>query len=742
MNASISRRVFLWIGGSAAGGLVVGAVLPAGTSRRAVLGAATDSRSGAAPPAGLGPFIQIDPDGSVTMVAKNPEIGQGVKTALPMIVAEELEVEWSRVRVVQGDLNPQFGEQFAGGSTAISDNWMALRRVGAAARQALIAAAAQRWNVATSECRTEPGLVVHPSSRRRLTYGELAADASHLTLEQNPPLKDPKDFKLIGTRVPVADAGDILKGRAAYGLDVRLPGMLRAVVYKAPFGMRIERMREEEAKRMPGVRAVVPIHGLPNPTLLVEGIAVVADTTWHAEQARQKLEVELAPIGGAHANDSEALTAAFRKQIAQPGTALRADGDPDRALRSAAKVVTADYEVPFLAHATMEPVNCTASVAGGAECDIWGPMQDPGGAQDLVAQVSGIARERIRIHLTRSGGGFGRRLLSDYVAEAALVSKAVGVPVQVVWTREDDLAHDYYRPAGLHRLSAWLDAQGNLVAWTHRLVNTSRYAFAGRTDGPEKSEMYPDDFPAGSIANLRLEYAAVPCAVPVGAWRSTLHSSNAFAVESFTDEVALAARRDPLAFRLALLEPGRILKYRGHGGPEFNTGRLAAVLRTVAEKSGWGTQPPSGRAHGIAAHFTFGSYAAHVVEASADGAGGLRVHRVVCAVDCGLVVNRSGAESQVEGGIIDALGAALHGEITVKAGQVEQRNFDRYPLLRMNEAPAVEVHFVNGAPNPTGLGEPPVPPVAPAVANAWFALTSQRVRRLPLVPAVRAGRSS
>ncbi|HZM28344.1 MAG TPA: molybdopterin cofactor-binding domain-containing protein [Gemmatimonadales bacterium] len=489
------------------------------------------------------------------MVAKNPEIGQGVKTALPIIVAEELDVEWSRVRVVQGDLNPQFGEQFAGGSTA--------------------------------------------------------------------------------------------------------------------------------------------------------------------------------------------LKAAFRRHIDQPGTVLRADGDPDGSLRSAAKVVTADYEVPFLAHATMEPVNCTASVTGGGtECEIWGPMQDPGGAQDLVAQVSGIARERIRIHLTPSGGGFGRRLLSDYVAEAALVSKAVGVPVQVVWTREDDLAHDYYRPAGLHRLSAGLDPQGNLVTWTHRLVNTSRYAFAGRTDGPEKSEMYPDDFPAGSIPNLRLDYAAVPCTVPVGAWRSTLHSSNAFAVESFVDEVALVAQRDPLAFRLALLEPGRILKYRGHGGPEFNTGRLAAVLRTVAEKSGWGTPAPSGSARGIAAHFTFGSYAADVVELSGNSAGGVRVQRVVCAVDCGLVVNRSGAESQVEGGIMDALGAALHGEITVKAGQVEQRNFDRYPLLRMNEAPTVEVHFVNGAANLTGLGEPPVPPVAPAVANAWFALTSQRVRRLPLVPAVRAGRSS
>jgi len=620
---------------------------------------------------------------------------------------------------------------------------MPLRQVGAAARQALVVAAANRWSVPADDCRTERGAVIHPPTGRRLGYGDLAAAAAKLPPIEHPPLKDPKAFKLIGTRVPVADAGDILRGRAGYGLDVRLPGMLRAVVVKPPFGQRIARVQEEAARRMPGVRAIVRLRGLPNPTELVEGVAVVADTTWNAEQARKRLEVEFAPTANAKIADSEALSVALRAGLERQGTVLRADGDPDGALRSATKVVTADYEVPFLAHATMEPMNCTASVTGGGTaCEIWGPMQDPGGALDLVARVCGIARERVRVHLTRSGGGFGRRLMSDYVAEAALISKAVGGPVQVVWTREDDLTHDYYRPAGIHRLTAGLDARGGVIAWTHRLVNTSRYAFAGHAAEAEKSEMYPDDFPAGSVPNLRFEYVPVPCDIPTGAWRSTLHSANAFAVQSFVDEAAHAAGRDALAFRAALLEPARVRQYRGHGGPELDSGRLAAVLRLAAERAGWGTPLPGGRARGIAGHFTFGSYAAHVAEVSSDGERGLRVHRIVCAVDCGTVVNRSGAEAQVEGGIMDALGAALHGEITVKAGRVEQRNFDCYRLLRMNEAPVVEVHFVPSSRPPSGLGEPPVPPVAPAVANAWFALTGQRVRRLPLSPARRESGAS
>jgi isoquinoline 1-oxidoreductase beta subunit len=729
MAVSITRRGFLWIGGSAAGGLAVGFVWP--TVR--------PPQPPTTPSAGFGPFIEIAPDGSVTLVARNPEIGQGVKTSLPMVLAEELDVEWSQVRVVQGDLDARYGEQFAGGSTAMASGWLPLRQVGAAARHALVLAAANRWNVATSACRTERGAVIHSPTGRRIRYGALAADAAKLPPLERPPLKDPKDFHLIGSRIPVADATDIVRGHAGYGLDMRLPGMLHAVVLKPPFGMRIAGVRDERARRMPGVRAVVRIDGRANPTELMEGVALVADTTWNAMQASKQLDLALAPASNARLTDSEALSAAFRAGLERPGTVLRADGNPDAALRSAAKLVTADYEVPFLAHAPMEPVNCTASVShSGTGCEIWGPMQDPGGACDLAAQVCGITPKQVAVHLTRAGGGFGRRLVSDYAAEAALVSKAVGAPVQVMWTREDDLGHDYYRPAGMHRLSAGLDGRGKVVAWTHRLVNTSRYAFAGRPADAVKSEMYPDDFPAGSVANLRYEYTPIPCDIPVGAWRSTLHSANAFAVQSFVDELAHAAGRDPLEFRLMLLQPAQVRQYRAHGGPEFDTGRLAAVLELAATRSGWGTRPREGRARGIAAHFTFGSYAAHVAEVSADATGGIRVHRVVCAVDCGIVVNRSGAEAQVEGGIMDGLGAALHGEITIEAGRVAQRNFDRYRLLRMNEAPTVEVYFVPSTLPPSGLGEPPVPPVAPAVANAWFALTGQRIRRLPIA-GVKAG---
>jgi isoquinoline 1-oxidoreductase beta subunit len=737
MAVSITRRTFLWIGGSAAGGLAVGFVTrPSAASRSGAL-------SSAARGAALGPFVEIAPDGSVTLIARNPEIGQGVKTSLPMVLAEELDVEWSRVRVVQGDLDERYGEQFAGGSTAVSSAWTPLRQIGAAARLALVTAAASRWKVPANECRTQAGAVIHSSSGRRLDYGSLAAEATKLPRPEGVPLKDPKDFKLIGTRVRVADGPDIVVGRAGYGLDVRLPGMLHAVVLKPPFGMRITGVRDDQVRRVPGVRTVVRIAGLPNPTEMMEGVAVVADTTWAAIRARNQLDLDLAPAAPSRPTDSDALTAAFRAGLGQSGIVVRADGDPDAALRSAAKVITADYEVPFLAHAPMEPVNCTASVTdGGDACEIWGPMQDPLEARDLVAKVCGIAAKRITVHLTRAGGGFGRRLRSDYAAEAALVSKAARAPVKLMWTREEDLGHDYYRPAGIHRLTAGLDEHGAVVAWTHHLANPSRYAFAGRTADADKSEMYADDFPAGQVANLRYEYTLVASDVPVGAWRSTLHSSNAFAVQSFVDEVAHAAGRDPLQFRLALLEPAQVREYRGHGGPEFDTGRLAAVLRLAAERSGWGTPSPEGRARGVAAHFTFGSYAAHVAEVSADANGAVRVHRIVCAVDCGLVVNQLGAEAQVEGGIMDGLGAALHAEITIKQGRAEQLNFDRYRLLRIDEAPAVEVYFVPSTRAPSGLGEPPLPPVAPAVANAWFALTGQRLRRLPMAPATsRSGAS-
>jgi isoquinoline 1-oxidoreductase beta subunit len=720
-----SRRTFLAASATAAGGLLLSVTVPPGIARALARGA---DGLGVRAPVALGAFVEIAPDGTVTIAAKNPEIGQGVKTALPVLVAEELDVEWGRVRVAQADLDARYGDQFAGGSTGVSQNWLPMRRAGAAARAMLVAAAAARWGASPDECRTERGVVLHPPSGRRLGYGEVAAEAARLPVPQDPPLRAPADFRLIGSRVPPVDAGEIAGGSAVYGLDVRRAGMLRAVIARAPFGGRLRRVDARAALAVPGVRRVVRLEPLPNPTHLVEGVAVLADTTWAAMQGRRALVVEWEDAAGAPVGTA-ALDATFARALASPAAVLRDDGDVDGAFSSAARVVEGAYDVPFLAHAPMEPPNCTADVrADGAE--LWGPMQSPGGVRALAARVTGLPEERIVVHMTRAGGGFGRRLMSDFGAEAALLSKLAGAPVQVVWTREDDLGHDYYRPAGRHLLRAALDADGRVTAWLHHIASTSRYEFA-RREPAAASEMYPDDFPAGCLTSVRFLYSPVSTAIPRGAWRATLHSANAFAVQSFVDEVARAAGRDPLELRLTMLGPPRRLPYRDHGGPELDTGRLAGVLRLAAARAGWGTPLPPGRARGIAAHFTFGSYAAEVAEVVLDASGRPRVERIVAAVDCGTVVDRSGAEAQVEGGVLDGLGAALHGEITVENGRARETNFHQYRLLRIDEAPRVEVHFVESGLPPSGLGEPPLSPVAPAVANAICELTGRRLRRLP-----------
>ena len=721
------RRDFVQVSATAAGGVLVAVAIPARLR---------DALAAASPPAGssLGAFVEIAADGTVTIASKNPEIGQGVKTSLPLLVAEELDVPWQRVRVVQAGLDPRYGDQGAGGSTAVSENWNGLRKAGATARHLLIAAAATRWGVAPSACRVDAGVVVHPPTGRRLSYGALAADAARIPVPDDVVLKDPSHFRLIGTRVAGVDNAAIVTGRATYGLDARVPGMLHACVLHPPFGHRLASVDTARAERLPGVRRIVRIEPLPSPLHLRQGVAVVADSTWAAMEGQRALEAAWEEVPGPPIG-TDALRAAMLQAFDRPGEPVRNDGDVDGALARAARTVEATYEVPLLAHAPMEPMNCLADVRAD-RAEVWGPMQDPGGVQELVAQVTGLDTRTVTVHMTRAGGGFGRRLMSDYGAEAAYLSKAVGRPVQVVWTREEDFRQDFFRPCGVHRLRAALDPGGRIMAWEHRLANPSRYAYAKSKNPPVVSEMYPDDFPARCLPNVRLAYSLVESGIPGGAWRSTLHSSNAFAVQSFVDELAHALGRDPLELRLELLGAPRQLEYKGHGGPVFDTGRLAGVLRLAAERAGWGTRLPAGRARGIAGHFTFGSYAAHVVEVS-RAAGGVRVDRIVVAVDCGQVVNLSGAEAQVQGGVFDGLGAALHGEITVEAGRVRQTNFDGYRLLRMNEAPRVEVHFARSAAPPSGLGEPPVPPVAPAVANAVFALTGVRLRRLPLASALK-----
>jgi isoquinoline 1-oxidoreductase beta subunit len=720
----LTRRDFVKVGTAAGGGLLVAVAVPMPTV------GLTRTEPGAEP-AVLNVFIEIAPDGIVTIAAKNPEIGQGSKTALPLVVAEELDVEWSQVRVRQADLDPaSYGAQFAGGSWGLRSSWDGLRIAGASARALLIAAAAGRWGIAAAECTTEAGFVRHPATGRSLGYGDLATEAARLPAPQDVEPKDPTEYRLLGSRVPGVDNPAIVRGTQRFGLDVRVEGMLYAAVKRPPsYGATVAAVNPEPALAVPGVEAVRRIEGRANPTHMLDGVAVLAGSTWAALQGRERLEVEWAPGPGA-SESTQGLRGRFAEAIEQPGSFLvRDDGDVDGV--EAARVVEADYEVPFLAHAPMEPQNCTAHVREDG-CDIWAPTQSPGTVQQLAAEITGLPSGSVAVHMQRAGGGFGRRLMGDYAAEAAYLSQEVGAPVQVLWTRDDDLRHDYYRPAGRHRLRASLDSEGRPTGWLHRLVNTSRYEFRGDAEGPAASEMYADDFPAGCILNIRCEYTSVPTSIPTGAWRATLHSANAFAVQSFVDELANASGHDPVQFRLEMLGEPRELPYGGHGGPVFDTGRMAGVIRVAADRCDWGSPMGERRGRGIAAHFTFGTYAAEVAEVTVSPDGELQVDRIIAVLDCGMVVNRSSAEAQVQGGVLQGLDAALHSEIVIENGLATQRNFDGYPLLRFNQVPEVEAVFVESAAPPYGLGEPPLPPVAPAVANAIFAATGRRIRRLPI----------
>ena len=695
------------------------------------------AQAGAPPaPASFAPngYVRIDPDGTITLWARNPDMGQGVRTSLPLLIAEELEIDLARVRVEQASLDPErYGGQGSGGSTRVwEDGWEPMRQAGATARVMLVAAAAETWGVESASCEARDGAVAHPASGRRLGYGELAARAALLPVPQDVPLKPVGELRQVGTRVRSIDSGEISTGRIRYGIDVRLPGMLYAAVVKCPvFNGKPRSFDARRALAVKGVKRVVEVAGHQNPTILMSGVAVVAETTWAAFQGAAALRVEWdeGPFAG---ESSASLAAQMTDLLARPGTLVAADGDAEAALGGAARVVEAVFDLPFLAHATMEPHNCTAHVRDG-RCDVWGPVQMPGGARRAVAAVTGLAPEAVAVHPTRLGGGFGRRLLSDYAAEAARVSQLVGAPVMVVADRAGDLQHDYYRTAARHRLRAGLDGSGRLVAWAHHLTSASRYAYRRETGPAQDSEVLESDFPRGLVGAYQLEWSPLATGVPVGAWRAPRHNNEAFAVECFLDELAHAAGRDPLEFRLALLEAQGELPYDDHGGPTWSPGRLRRVLELAAEKSGWGRPLPAGRARGIAAHFTFGSYCAEVAEVTADAAGRPRVERVVAAVDCGVPVNLLGVEAQTEGGIIDGLSAALYGEITIERGRAVEKNFDGYRLLRISEAPRIEVHVVPSQQAPHGMGELSTPPLAPAVANALFAATGRRVRRLPLV---------
>ena len=742
MSLSVPRREFLKSTGLVGASLLLPFSLRSGAHGAAHLnGSNPEADRVFAPNA----WLEIAPNGDVRIWCGKSEMGQGVRTSLPMIVAEELCCDWRSVRVVQADLESKYGDQLTGGSLSVRTSYANLRKAGAAAREMLLNAAATEWGVDQSGCRASSGEVIHTNSKRRAPYGSLITRAATLAPPTGPPVKSPAEFRLVGHATPRTDTPLKVTGQAKFGLDVRVPGMLIASVERCPvYGGTMRSYNADEVKRIPGVRAVVelkPVHlvhhfgeesGPDSRNYTCAGVAVLADSTWSAMQARKALKVEWDE--GASANESSAaLREQFVNLVAKPGTLMRDDGDFESAFSSAVKKVEAVYEVPFLAHATLEPMNCTANVSD-SQCEVWAPTQIPGAAAESIAKALGIPRKNIQLHVTFLGGGFGRRLIQDYAVEAALISREVGAPVQVVWSREDDVRHDFYRPASYHVLRAGVDGNGRISAWFHRAASPSIGVFYSGSRIPPQAaaEMNGPDFPAFGVPNLRTEFALAQSGMPLGYWRSVENSGNQFVISSFFDEVTTVAGRDPVEMLLAVLGPPRKISL-GREGP-IDIARRRRVIEVAADKAGWAQFLPKGTGRGIAAHFGYGSYVAQVAEVSCDlSRGSLRVQRVVCAVDCGLAINPSGVQAQMEGAINFGLAAALKSAITVEHGRVQQSNFHDYEVLRMNDAPPViEVHVIPSSEPPGGCGEPGVPPIAPAVANAIFAATGKRIRRLPI----------
>jgi len=689
----LDRRDFIKLSAWAGGGLLLGVHVP-GTEAEA-------------PDAVFEPnvFVRIDRDGATSIVVHKADMGQGVRTALPMIVADELDADWSRVRVVTADAHPdKYGRQMTVGSGSVRDGaWLPLRRAGAAAREMLLAAAAARWSVPVKQCRTENGRVIHQGSGRTLDYGALVEDAAALPLPAEPRLKDRSEFRLIGKRLPLLDTPSKVTGRAEFGIDVRVPGMLFATVVHPPvFGASVRAFDPTATRAVPGVRQVFRVS---------QGVAVVAEHTWAAFQGAKTLDITWE--SGGFAMSSADIFQHFAELAGGAATAARSEGDAEAALAGAdgAKRVEAIYEAPYLAHATMEPMNCTADVRPD-RCEIWAPTQHPQGAQSAAAEITGLPIDAVTVHMTYLGCGWGRRSRPDFVQDAVEASKQAGAPVQVLWTREEDMQHDFYRPAAHARCAGAIGPDGGVTALRLRTVASPLRGGDG-VDGAAVDGLATTRY---AIPNLLVDYVRPDIGVPVGYWRSVGPSQNTFILESFIDELAHAAGRDPFELRRELLAQAP---------------RLRRVLERAAEKSGWGTTPPAGRARGIALVENKGGLVAEVAEVSLH-AGRVRVHRVTCAADFGQIIHPGIVEAQVVGSIVCGLTAALYGEITIEAGRVRQSNFHDYPLLRMRDMPAVEVHVIDSDEEPGGVGEPAVPPIAPAVANALFALTGKRIRRLPI----------
>lgn len=696
--SNISRRHFLKITSLAGGGVLLGFEMLANVTAETVA---------AAPLFSPNAYLSIDPQGIVTLMAPNPEIGQGVKTSLPMLLAEELDVDWNKVVVTQAVFDKEkYGNQSAGGSGAIRGRYEPIRKAGAVARQMLVAAAAQTWNVPVQECSTENGFVLHKASGKKLSYGELASKSATMPVPDNIQLKDPKDFKIIGKRINNIDNKGILTGKPLFGIDTRREGMFFCMVSRPPaFGKKLKSFDDTETRKIPGVKNVVRTDTV---------VAVLATNTWAAKKGRDALKVEWEDAGKLESTTEH--IAAFKNLVQQKSDKPdRNDGNAEQALSSAKKVIESIYEVPVLSHAPMEPINFFADVKDG-KADLYGPTQVPGKAISDVAKALGIAEANITLGMPRQGGGFGRKLRADNVVEAAQISAAAKAPVQMLWTREDDIQGDFYRPNGMYRYQAAINANNELDGWYLSAVALN----AGRAAAPE-------NFPAGALANYRCDSHGVPSNIQTGPWRAPTHNSIGFAEQSFLDEIAHELKKDPIAFRLELLEKAKTSPV---GKVGYDVEKFKSVINLVSQMSNWGKNTP-GRFKGFAAYYSFSTYVAEVAEVSVVN-GKPKVHKVWAAVHCGQVVNLSGAENQVQGAIVDGLGHAWYSEITFDKGAVQQKNFNSYKMMRMADAPPeVEVQFVATHEAPTGLGEPALPPVAAAVCNALFAATGKRIKKLP-----------
>jgi isoquinoline 1-oxidoreductase subunit beta len=700
----LSRREFVAAGVAAGAGLVVGFYLPHGRASNKVF----------SPNA----YLRITQDNKITIVVARSEMGQGVRTALPMILAEELEADWKQIEIEQAGASTLYGDQTTGGSASVRTTWDPMRKAGAAAREMLISAAALTWGVSRSTCAAQQGNILHGASKRQLSYGELAAKASTLPIPTDVPLKQSKEYKIVGQRLARVDTPGKVKGEAVFGIDFRMPGMKYALLSRCPtIGGKMLSFDDEESKKISGVSYVGKISDT--------AVAVVADSVWGAMEGRRVLNVNWDDGPNKDLNTA-AVMEALKQAAAKKGASLYSVGDVAKAT---GRRISAEYQLPFMAHAPMEPGNCTANYSGTA-CELWAPTQVPQDCRDSVAQAVGLDPDQVKVNVTLMGGGFGRRLEHDYAVEAALVSKAMAGPVKVIWTREDDMRFSTYRPASLHQLSAVLDGAGWPVAFTHRIIAPS---ISGQKGQPGPNGVDPDlpdeaAFVYG-LPNVSLEYVLAETAVPLGWMRSVYALQAGFASESFIDELAAAAGKDPLEYRLHMLEKDQDIQYFT---ATWRTARMRGVLQLAAEKAGWKNPLPAGRFRGIACFGCFSSYVAEVVEISMEN-DVPRVHRVVAAVDCGQVVNPSIVEQQIPGGVVYALSNALRAKITIEKGRVVQGNFDDYAPLRMNEVPVVEVYAVPSAEAPTGIGEPSVPPLAPALCNAIYAATRKRIRALPIL---------